>query len=367
MILSEFDNISITGISVALPTKQYKIEDFIGKFGEETVRKFSDITGVKSLYRSQLTQTASDLGFEAANNLFQKKQINHDEIDLLIFVTCKPDYRLPSSVSVIHKRLKLKKECACFDINLGCSGYINGLLTAYSLLNNSDCTKILLVTGDTSIRTISERDKSSYMLFGDCGSATLIEKQDTSNKAYFSVRSDGKRFKSIIVPAGAFRNIGASEEEVLCADDNYRSLYNTYMQGLNVFNFTISDVPKMIKEFMDLIKTDVNTYDCFAFHQANLFILKKLLKKLKIPSERFHVSIDKYGNTSSNTIPLVIADRYANSEKKDLRLFLSGFGIGLSWGCVDVSIDSDVILPLYFTDRFYNIKISDYYYKEIEL
>ncbi len=360
MILSEFEDISITGISVALPTKQFKVEDFIDKFGEETVKKFSDITGVKSLYRSGLQQTASDLGFEAADNLLQQKNINPDEIDILIFVTCKPDYRLPSSASIIHNRLKLNKECACFDINLGCSGYINGLLTAYSMLENSDSTKILLVTGDTSIRTISEKDKSSYMLFGDCGSATLIEKQESLNKTIFSVRSDGRRFKSIIIPAGAFRNSDASDEEILCADDNYRSLYNTYMQGLNVFNFTISDVPKMIKEFMEELKTEVNTYDCFAFHQANLFILKQLLKKLKIPAEKFHVSIDRYGNTSSNTIPLVLADKYAMNENKNLRLFLSAFGIGLSWGCVDITIDSNVILPLIFTDNYYNVKLSDY-------
>ncbi|MBN1639336.1 MAG: ketoacyl-ACP synthase III [Ignavibacteriales bacterium] len=361
MIISTFNNIGITGISVALPTQKLTVETFIPQFGEETIKKFSEITGVKSICRANSNQTAGDLGYEAAKDLINKKSIPIENIDNLIFVTGKPDYRLPATASIIHYRLGLKKECGCFDINLGCSGYINGLFTAYAILNNSDSDNVLLVTGDTSARTISPQDRSSFMLFGDCGTATFLKKNDSSVETHFTIRSDGNRFRSIIVPAGAFRNINASREEVVCSDDNIRSKYNTYMQGLEVFNFTISDVPKQMKDFLNYLNKTVDDYDCFAFHQANLFILKQLIKRMKINPEKFHVSIDRYGNISSNTIPLVLADRYGNTTGKKLKLFLSGFGIGLSWGCVDVKIDSDDINPLIFTDDYYKIDISSYF------
>lgn len=353
MLISEFDHIKIAGISVAVPTQQLKVESYNNIFGEESVGKFSKMTGIKSVYRSIPEQTASDLGYEAACDLINKTGCNPDDIGILVFVTQKPDYRSPSTAYVLHKRIGLKKDCSCFDINMGCSGYVYGLQVVFSMLRNSDVSSALLITGDTSIKTVSPLDRSAIMMFGDSGTATLIQKTEKYNPVHIALRTDGNKFKAIIIPAGAYRNMDASKERVMWGDGNIRSDYDSFVNGTDVFNFTISEVPLMMKEFMNYLGTSPDTYDCFALHQANVFILKQLSRKLKLPMEKILISMDKYGNISSNSIPLVLADAYGKKERQLVHTFMSGFGVGLSWGCVDIVLDSDVIFPIIHTDEFY--------------
>ena len=236
---------------------------------------------------------------------------------------------------------------------MGCSGYVYGLQLVFSMLKNSDATSALLITGDTSTRTVSPLDRSTIMLFGDCGTATFIKKTARENPVYMSLRTDGKGYKAIITPAGAYRNMDAPKERVMLSDGNTRSDYDTYLNGVDVFNFTISEVPKLMREFMDYLGTSPKTYDIFALHQANTYILKQLSRKLSIPMERIHITIDRHGNTSSNSIPLVLVDAYGHQEKQRVRTFMSGFGVGLSWGCADMSLAVDNIYPIIHTDQFY--------------
>ncbi len=353
MLISSFHHIEIAGISAAVPTRQVPVEAYIEAFGEEAVAKFSKMTGVKSVYRSVSEQTASDLGYEAARNLIHKTGCNTDDLGILVFVTQKPDYRSPSTACVLHKRLGMQKDCSVFDVNMGCSGYVYGLQLVFSMLNSSDVTGALLITGDTSTRTMSPYDRSTIMLFGDGATATLIKKTSQDNPAYISLRTDGNGYQAIITLAGAFRNIDAPKKRVMWSDGNFRSEHDTYINGVDVFNFTISEVPKLMQEFMDYLGTDPGVYDIFALHQANTYILKQLSRKLKIPMEKIHITMDRYGNTSSNSIPLVLVDAYGEQEKQRVRTFLSGFGIGLSWGCVDISLAVDQIYPVIYSDEFY--------------
>lgn len=351
MLYSQFNNVKISGIAVAVPTQNVPIESFNSVFGEESVTKFSEMTGVKSVHRAFLQQTASDLAFEAARNLIDKQGIEINEIGQLIFVTQKPDYRVPASAFLLHKRLGLPSSCDCTDINLACSGFIYGVHSAMAGMQHSKHKYTLVLTGDTSVRSIAPRDRSMVMLFGDSGTATLIETTDHQINSHFALRTDGNRFKAIITPAGAYRNIGLPLAPEIWGDEIERSDYDTHMKGMDVFGFSITDVPKLIKELMSHIDSTVDDYDYFALHQANMYILKQISRKIKIPAEKLPVALDRFGNNSSNSIPLVLADHFGMVVDKEIRVMMSGFGAGLSWACCDTSINVNGINPIIFTDN----------------
>ena len=354
MILSTFENIRISGIACAVPkTKEILLEKYAPVFGEDVVRKFSDMTGVVSRHVATADQTASDLAYAAAEHLIKHKNIDASSIGVLIFVTQTPDYKIPSTACVLHRRLGLGKDSMAFDINLGCSGYVVGLQTISAVMHSSNISRGLLLVGDTINKCVAPEDKSSCMLFGDAGSATLLEKRQDATRIHSSTRTDGNGYKAIIIPAGAYRNEGAVQARTLWGDGNIRSDYDLYMNGTDVFNFTISEVPQLINEFMTEMKSSVEDYDAIVLHQANAYILKQVMKRTKFPKEKTPISMDRYGNTSVASIPLTVADLYGNMRGSILRLLLCGFGIGLSWGVVACKIDTDDILPIIETDETY--------------
>lgn len=340
-------------MTAAVPSQLVPVSSYNETFGEENVAKFSELTGVKSVCRAVPEQTASDLGYEAAVNLFEKNGIDPAEIEILIFVTQKPDFRVPSTAFSLQNRLGLAKHCICFDLNLACSGFIYGLQTIFAMLQSSTATSALLITADTSIKTLSPHDRTMVMLFGDSGSATLVTKAAGDTVARFGSRSDGSRFKSIITPSGAYRNRFVPAERVAWSDEILRSDYDTHMKGMDVFGFSIMDVPQLLKDFFEQLQTTVETYDVFALHQANMYILKQISRKLKIPLTKIPVVLDRYGNNSSNSIPLLLADQFGDGESKNIRTLMCGFGAGLSWACADITLNTSAINPLLVTDSFY--------------
>jgi 3-oxoacyl-[acyl-carrier-protein] synthase-3 len=354
MLTGLFKDIKISGLSVAVPTEKVPVENFNAVFGEENVLKFKEMTGVQSVSRAKPNQTASDLGYEAASDVFKNSAISKDSIGILIFVTQKPDYRVPSTAFVLHKRLGLSENCFCFDLNLACSGFIFGLQTILSLLKSSSSKAALLITGDTSVKTLSPHDRTMIMLFGDSGSATLVEKTTTDSPIRLSFRTDGSRFKSIITPSGAYRNRYAPKDRVAWSDGILRSDYDTHMKGMDVFGFSITDVPLLMTNFMTEQETTPEYYDFFILHQANNYILKQLSRKLKIPTEKIPISLDRYGNNSSNSIPLVLSDHFGNGNHGLINIFICGFGAGLSFACGDLMLDTSVINPLVETDAYYS-------------
>lgn len=339
---------------MALPKGKVEVKTFNEIFGKENIEKFTEMTGVKSVSRSIEEQTASDLGYEAAKKLFIDKDIDVDNIKILVFVSQKPDVRVPSTAFLLHNRLGLGGNCICFDINLACSGFVYGLNTVAALLSmHSPNSQALLITADTSIKSLAPNDRTVSMLFGDSGSALLLGRAESEHTLLFASRSDGTRFKSIITPAGGYRNRNLPTKRVPWSDEIYRSDYDTHMKGMDVFGFSISDVPKLIKDFIDEEQINIDNIDCFALHQANAYMLKKIAKKLKFPMEKLPMVLDRYGNNSSNSIPLVIADTFGSeTNQKDINFFGCGFGAGLSWAATNFTISSTNILPIIKTNNF---------------
>lgn len=353
MISSQFTNMKIVGVNAAVPTKKVDAHDYDEIFGAETVDKIIAVTGVRSTYHAMPEQTSSDLGFAAAKKLIDVFNVDPKTIGVLIFTAAYLDYFVPPSACVLHHRLGLSQDCIVFDTNLGCSGYVYALQTMCATLHTTNTTRGLLVTGDITSKVVSPLDKSR-VLFGDGGTATLIEKCNDSEPIRFGMKTDGRRFKDIIVPAGAFRNVGASHERTAWADGNVRSDYDLYMNGPDVFNFTMTDVPKLVKEFMEFYGDEINNYDNIILHQPNNFILKHLIKKIKASLKRMPISLDRYGNTSVCSIPLTICDTYGdNNADGAQKLFLYGFGVGLSWAIATLTLDTTKVLPISHTDDYY--------------
>jgi len=349
-----FNNIKISGVSVAVPKDVVKVTDLADRFGEDYVQKFSESTGVKEFRRTAEHQTASDLCFAAAENIINTKGIDRSEIGLLIFVAHSTDYRRPATACVLHKRLGLSKDCAAFDISLGCSAFVYGLQTACSMMANSDIKKALVLVGESLTKMVNPQDKSVAMLFGDGGGAVLLDKDADVPQISGILKTDGEGYRAIIAPAGGFRNLNASHEDMQWPDGNVRNLYNTIMQGEDVFAFTISAVPKTIKEFLAKTGTTVDDYDCLAFHQANQFIQKMLCKKLKCDAAKMPLCLDRFGNPSAPAIPMVICDTYGNdTDGKDIKFLMCGFGVGLSWGVTSATINTADILPIIETDEVF--------------
>lgn len=352
MTLFKNKGIRIAGMACAIPDNHFGREEFLEIFNEETIDKFASATGIRNIYRALPEQTAGDLAFAAAQELLTRTGTDPEQIDGLFFVTQSPDYRRPSTGCVLHGRLGLPEDCATMEISLGCSGFIYGMQTAMSMMQTSDMKRVLFLSGDTASKLVNPEDKSVAMMFGDAGTAVLLERDEESCMNSL-LKTDGSRFQAIILPAGGFRDMDPSHEKFTCSDGIERSLYDLYMDGTSVFAFSVMDVPVTIKEFLEKTGKTADDYDAFFSHQANAYILKQLSKKLKISRENMPVSLDRYGNTGGNSIPLTICDTFGNISGETKKVLSFGFGVGLSWGVADFEIDTDAVFPIIRTKDYF--------------
>lgn len=346
------DGIGIAGISCAVPDNEVTVESFIPVFGEEIPAKFTAGTGIQAMYKALSDQTAGDLAYAAAEALIARMDVDKNKIGALILVTQSPDYRRPATACVLQHRLGLSLDCAAMDIGLGCSGFVYGLQTAMSLMERSDMEYCLLLMGETASKLVHPLDRSVVMMYGDAGAAILLERRPEA-KSVTLLRSDGGRFRTIILPAGGFRDMDPPHDSFLCNDGIERSLYDIYMEGTSVFSFSISDVPKAIQDYLEKTGTRAIDYDLFLFHQANQFIIRQLSKKLKLPKEKVPISLDRYGNTGGISIPLTLCANYGDKDIGVRKTFMAGFGIGLSWGVTSAEIDTARVFPIVKTKDWY--------------
>ena len=352
MSLFKSEGIGIAGIACAVPKNPVTVDSFIPVFGEEITTKFTAGTGIQSMYKALPEQTASDLAVAAAENLLSRIAVDKQDIGAMLLVTQSPDYRRPSSASVVQKRLDLPVDCSCMEINLGCSGFVYGLQTAMSLINSSDIKYTLLLMGETASKLVDPRDKSIVMMYGDAGAAVLLARQPEA-KTTTLLRSDGNRFKAIVLPAGGFRDMNPGHERFPCSDGIERSLYDIFMDGTSVFSFSITDVPQALKDYLQMTGTAPADYDTFVFHQANQFIIKQLIRKMRLPKENVPISLDRFGNTGGISIPLTLCDAFGSVNAGKKRALMCGFGIGLSWGVTDAVIDTETVFPIVETEDYY--------------
>jgi len=328
-----FENIGISAMAGAVPKQVIKNREYTEHFSKEAVKDIVDKTGVEERRFTTASQTASDLCFAAAEQLFLDNSTDKSEIDILLFVSQTPDFRMPATSVTLQHRLGLPKSTAAFDIGLGCSGFVYGLSVAYAYANMPQVRKVLLLDGETRSKVYHPKDRKTGFIFGDAAVAAIIEKQD-SGTSYFSLNSDGSKSDLIKIDAGGYRNPSnenTTKEKVVDEHGNIRTDEHGYMNGADVFNFVLREIPKNIKNTLAFSNTEIGDLDFYVFHQANKFMNDYLAKKLKLDLAKVPSSIHKYGNTSSVSIPITIVDQLKRKLDTPKKLLLCGFGVGMSW------------------------------------
>lgn len=349
MAYLEFNNIGITGLAAAVPHTIINNYEYTTYFPADDVKVLVDKIGVKERRFADENTCSSDLCFAAAEKLLSDMNVDRNEIDLLIFVSQTPDYRMPATSIILQHRLGLPHTTVAFDITLGCSGFIYGLSVIYALIQQSSFRKALLLDGETRSKVYSPKDRKTAFLFGDAGVAALIEKNVKFDKSFFSLNSDGSRESLIKINAGGYRTPSSVEtikEKVVDEHGNIRSEEQGYMNGGDVFNFVIKEIPRDFRNLLEYSNTDLTSIDYFIFHQANTYINGYLAKKLKLDLEKVPSSIEKFGNTSSVSIPLTIVSELKDKLRTSKKLMFSGFGVGMTWATAILNLDDCFISPI---------------------
>jgi len=346
MAFFSIHNIRLQGIAAAVP--KFEISNWEYDYISEKERKLLiKTTGIEKRRAVQNSGvTTADLGIAAAEKLLKETNTAKEDIEILVFVSQTPDYLLPASSILIQNRMGLSKNCMAFDINLGCSGYVYGLSAISSLMSSGKMKKGILIAGDISSISAEREDKSVYPLFGDAATATLLEYNEKADKMNFSLQSDGAGYEAIIVREGGLRKPYTVDSFKVEDKGNgiKRAPRNLELDGMEVFNFSVTEVPKNIEDFFKETVTSPDTYDYFIMHQANLLMNETIRKKLKFPVEKVPYSLSKYGNTSSASIPITIVSELRDKLSAPANLLLSGFGVGLSWGTVSLKV-SNLVCP----------------------
>lgn len=299
--------LGIVEIASYLPIERISNYDLKEKFNLEDDFIVGKI-GIKQRARKDVNERASDLAQKAFESLMKKVDLDKKEIDCCIVVTQNPDYNIPHTSAILHGKLGLQQECACFDIALGCSGYVYGLSNILAFMQSNGLKNGLLFTSDPYSDIINHEDKNTELIFGDGATVTYISENPKYIAKYFSFGTNGAAYK-----------------EILC--DN-----KLYMNGRSVFNFTATTIPPHIKMFLEKHGLGDNDISKYILHQGSKYIVDTIRKRLKIDVNKVPFDIYEYGNTVSSSVPMMLEKELY--DKSNNQLLLSAYGIGLSWGSV---------------------------------
>lgn len=337
----------VAGVVTCLPKRQVLNAEFEASLGQQAIDDVTKMIGVQTRHWTGDDTTASDLCLHAGRHLLSNLGWTADSVDALIFLSQTPDHRLPATACTMHGKLNMRSGAIAFDVNLGCSGYPYALWLGQMMVQSGAAKRVLLAVGDTISKTIDKADRSTALLFGDAGTMTAIEAhQDTANSAaHFVLGSDGSGSANLIIPQGAFRQHQAGDDQRWLD----RDIACLFMDGGEVFNFTLKAVPKLIESCLSASGRTAEQHDAFLFHQANLFMLKHLIKKTKLPADRVPINIDRFGNCSCASIPLLMTTDLASRLRTEtLTLGMFGFGVGYSWAGASLPVG-----PLACVDTIY--------------
>lgn len=334
---------AIIDIATHLPATVLTNQQLAEQLGNWSAEEILQKTGISSRHIAAAAECSSDLGVAAAERLFNRGVCSPAAIDFLVFCSQSPDYYLPTSACLMQARLGLPTNCGAIDFNQGCSGFVYGLALAKGLVETGLAASVLLITAETYSKFINPRDRSARTIFGDGAAATLIEsvEGDADLIGPFVFGSDGRGANNLIVPVGGQRRPPGPTTAVESEDEggNWRSAQNLYMNGPEIFNFTLQCVPPTVAQLLNNSGLPLEQIDYFVFHQANKFMLEHLRAKLRIPPEKFCVNMELVGNTVSSTIPIALeAARQQDKIHPGDRVMLVGFGVGYSWAAAIVQV-----------------------------
>ena len=318
-------------IEIYLPEKTINSSYLKKRFSSFNKEKFENKIGIYERRQSHFSQSSLELSINACKKLFE--HIDKSDIDFIVYCTQTPKYILPGNSTQLQSSLKL--DCVpSFDFNLGCSGYVYGLGISKSLIESGLAKNILLVTSDTYTKFINKQDKSNRSIFGDGSTCTLVDISLAKKMGKFVLGSDGSKHENLIIRnGGGYSKYENNAKIIEYGQDNFYTHNDLYMEGIEIFNWTIKKIPDLVKETLKKNLLRIDDIDYFIFHQANAYMLTYLRKKIRIPENKFHLNLEKTGNTVSSTIPIALKECFEKKLiKKNMKVMLVGFGVGLSWG-----------------------------------
>ncbi|GAB4449509.1 MAG: ketoacyl-ACP synthase III [Bacteroidia bacterium] len=347
MALVQVNNISLLSISAAVPKNKVFTKDY-DYISEQEREMFIKTVGIEERRVAPPHLTAADLCYHSALQIINTLQWDKNSIDAIIFVTQSPDYFLPASSIILQHKLGLSKNTIAFDINLGCSGYVYGLYVLGSMLQNGQIKRAILLAGDKSTLSTCYKDKSTYPLFGDAGSATALEYNPNASPIFFNLQSDGSGEDAIKIPHGGSRYHIQPDtfDEVEIEPGIIRSKRHLQLLGADIFNFALREVSPNIDKLLEFSGISKDEINFFIFHQANYLMNESVRKKMKVDKSKVPYSIHKFGNTSSASIPLTIVTELKDQLQSPQTLLFSGFGVGFSWASCVFQSKNIQVLPL---------------------
>jgi 3-oxoacyl-[acyl-carrier-protein] synthase-3 len=325
----------IIAIEYHLPDRVSTAADLSTEFPEWSAEQIAEKTGIVERHLAADGECSSDLAVHAATKLFASGACSPSEVDFVLFCTQSPDYFLPTTACLLQDRLHIPTTAGALDFNLGCSGFIYGLGLAEGLIESKQASSVLLLTAETYSKFIHPADKSVRTIFGDAAAATLVQGSSDSKIGPFVYGTDGRGGENLIVKSGGMRTPRSTETAAVTKDDsgNQHTEDHLFMDGPEIFNFTLGKIPAAVAGLLAKTGKSLEDVDFFVFHQANRYMLEHLRKKLRIPSDKFCVSLKTCGNTVSSTIPIALKASALEGKLKDGDLvMLLGFGVGYSWG-----------------------------------
>jgi 3-oxoacyl-[acyl-carrier-protein] synthase-3 len=325
----------ISALSYALPDGILSHKELQDRFGIKEMDRLISNTGILSRRVCLKNECASDLAYRAAKKLFEDNDIDIKTIDFIIFSSQMPDYLLPTTACILQNRLGLSKSVGAIDINLGCSQYLYSHANAFAMVQSGLAKKVLVMTADTPSRIINPKDRSVVPLFGDGGTAAIIEDVgEGSGYQDFAFGTDGSEYSALIWPSSGMRERYATDtsEELVDKLGSIRSKNDMYMDGQKIFLFTLKTVPNTLKSFLEKNHLSIDDVDFFIFHQASKMIIDSITRKLKLPESKFNRIYENRGNSGGSTVGISLHHAIKDAKiKGNSKIVLSAFGVGLSW------------------------------------
>lgn len=343
----------ISGICSALPAATVALTELAAEYGEAEISRIIASTGIRQVHIAPPDVCSSDLCQAAADHLLSALDLAPGEIDALLFLSQTPDWPLPPTACALQHRLGLSRNSVALDVNYGCSAYIYGLFLAGNLIQTGSCRRVLVCAGDTISRLIHPQDKAVRVIFGDAGSATLVEATaatDQTGQWPFILHTDGGGANHLMVPAGAARQPHSAQTGVATEREsgNWRSDENLFMDGMEILNFSLREVPPLVTELLAMRNWSHAEANAGAviLHQANRFMVDYLRRKLKLDPAAVPIAVEEVGNTGPASIPLTLCQTHQRlrQEQRLQRTLLCGFGVGLSWGGTAGNLANTLIL-----------------------
>lgn len=356
MSKSKFNHVRVTGITAVVPEKCINIDDEIEFFNNDPklLERNKKILGLGTRHVVEDGTAVSDLLEAAAHRLIAGMALDVASVDAMIVVTSSPDYRYPPTACVLQHRLSLSEDCMCYDITgLACSAYVHGLFNAHALIESGAAKKVLVLAGDLTSTHSDRRNRNSNMLFGDAGTATLVERTEEDNPSWFITGTRGAGWNALIAPAGGYAlpiRGDIADLEITDETGNVWRMYDDIMKGMDVFRFTNDVAPKGIAEILQYSGKTIDDVDYFAIHQANKQIVRTVARWAGLPKGKYSAdAFSTYGNCGSAAVTMELVYHLNLSPAR--HVCFATFGVGLSWGFALLDLSNARVCPVEYYRR----------------